>query len=563
MPKINKDKIIIFFLFIIAILLRVYVSKMGNNIDYGSWKIVGSIVDNGKNVYEETTRYNYGPIWALMLGFFKKISLLFFNDLLICRLLIIFSLSLADIFIAVWLYKYIGILSLFWFLFNPISIYISGFHNQFDNISIAIALYSLELIEKYRSRLSGYLLLGLSLIVKHIFLFFPIWLFISAKNAKQRLLSLIPLLLFFISFLPFLTSKNVFLNIFHLVFTTQRDVLYTFLPKSPFLTPIIILFILIPFGFLIKKEKVTRQGLYYLLLFVAALTNSGGQYLAIPLVAYAVLDPLAGLLYISLATLNIIFHSLSLETSLILSFQMTWLVLLKKYAPILKKPLKIVFLITLIITVIYSLQNFIPISKDVLMKERKKIWFMQSLYPADKVFFISKEKSRKPLISGNEVKGQFIAEQNNLGFIAFPFKIENPSSDFLKKEYKVTTKIREVDNSSLNYQETRALSIGLTGEGILLGFPIIPDSRGKKYELFISTDIPKEDDYLTIDLTNNLQARYFLSRNLINNPNDLVLFLYNKFRFFFLQESTISVLLQLYSYIWIVIMTIVLYKNHI
>lgn len=553
--RFKKTLVFIIFIFL-AVLLRYYVSNMGNNYDYGSWKLVGSFVADGKNVYAETSRYSYGPFWALTLGFFKQISLLFYNDLFIFRSLIILSLSLADIMITLWLYEYIGSLAIFWFLFNPVSIYISGFHNQFDNMAIAIALYSFKLIEKYKSHLKGYVLLGFSLIVKHVFIFFPLWLFISAKNTKQRLFSLIPLLVFFVSFLPFLSSQKVITDIWNNVFTYKRDMLYSFLPNSPLLTPVIIFCFILPFGLFLKNEKVSKQGLLYLLLIVAAFTNSGGQYLAIPLVAYAVLDPFMGLIYTGIALQNIVFHSVKLETSLIPAFQLSWLVFLRKYYPKMKKPLKFAGVIILFISVFYSMFNFVASGKDIFIKERKNIWFMQSLYPADKVFSVSKEKSKQPLTSGTEIIGQFKARQNNLGFITLPFLLENPKGDFFNKGYKVTVKIQEIGNPSRNFQEIRTLKSGLTGEGILLGFPILSDSNGKMYEISVFTDVPKEINYLTVNLGGKVQVRYFLSRSLINSPYKIIQFTFNKIYYFFHQETYISLLLQLYSYLWFIVIAI-------
>ncbi len=549
--RVSRKKILFFSFFCLAVGLRIFVSRMGFNFDYGSWRDVGTIVAQGKNVFAETTRYSYGPIWAIILGIFKKVSLLFYNNWFVFRLLIIFSLSLADIAITLLLYEYIGYFAFFWFLFNPVSIYTSGFHNQFDNISIAIALYSFKIIEKYRSRLKGYFILGLSFAVKHVFLFFPLWLFFSSKNRKQRLLSFIPYLVFFISFIPFSFSQKAFLGIINNVFMSQRDLLYAFLPKTFFMTPLIILFLIIPFGFLLRKEKITQQGFYYLLVFMMVLTNSGSQYLAIPLVSYAVLDPLVGILFTTVALQNIIFHTLKLQTTLILAFQLSWLIFIKKYLPLFDKSIRIICFVFLVILMAKTFPVFFTLGKEILTTERKNLWFMQSLEPASRVFSYSGEKSKKALTSGVVIKGRFIAKQNNLGYVTIPFLTDRTSENFLEKHYTVSAKIKEVKNSGNSYQETRDLSIGLTGEGILLGFPIISDSLGKEYEVSIFTDIPTRENYLTIDLTGNVQVRYFLSRSHLNSLDKITQFAYNKINYFLHQTAYISFLSQLYCYLWL------------
>lgn len=545
-------KLIFFIIFLVAFLIRLYVSKMGNNFDYGSWKIVGSLVADGKNVYTQTTRYGYGPFWALALGVFKKLSLLFYNDLLVYRSLIILALSFADFLITILLIEYVGNFAILFFLFNPVSIYISGFHNQFDNVSIAVALCSFKLIEKYRLQLKGYLLLGFSLIIKHIFLFFPIWLFIRAKNNKERLLSVTPILFFLLSFVPFLFSANAASDIWKNVFIYQRDLLYNFLPKSFLTTPLIILCFIVPFGFLFRNEKIQMQGFLYLLIFIATLINSGGQYLAIPLAAYAAINPLIGLLYTNIALLNIVFNSARLQLSLIAAFQLSWLVFFRKYIRIFNKFFGFIIIVFSLILAFYSWPKVIKQSKEIYTTERKNIWFMQSLYPADKVFNISKEKAKKPLVVGNVVKGQFIAKQNNLGYVTIPFLVENAEEGFLDRGYKVTVNINEAGKPGQSFEETRTLHSALTDEGILLGFPLQTQSEGKKYEISIFTDVPKNKTYMTIDLTDNVQIRYFLSRQILNSPKKIVVFLFDKMQFFFLQKNTISLFLQFYSYVWLI-----------
>ena len=78
----------------------------------------------------------------------------------------------------------IGLL-LWFFLLSPLGMHISGFHNQFDNFAILTALFSICFLKGHEKKWSigqawiTAILLGISLTIKHIFLFFPIWLFFS------------------------------------------------------------------------------------------------------------------------------------------------------------------------------------------------------------------------------------------------------------------------------------------------------------------------------------------------------------------------------------------------
>jgi hypothetical protein len=47
----------------IGVGLRIWVSTLGYNFDFESYAVVASIIDSGGNVYAETHRYNYGPVW--------------------------------------------------------------------------------------------------------------------------------------------------------------------------------------------------------------------------------------------------------------------------------------------------------------------------------------------------------------------------------------------------------------------------------------------------------------------------------------------------------------------
>lgn len=564
LAKTKKSKIFLTFIFIfLSFFLRLYISNLGFNFDYGCWKIVGSVVAQGKNVYQATERYSYGPVWALILGFFRYLSLFFYNDWLIFRYLIIFCLFLADLAIGLWLYQYFGRLAFFWFLSNPISIYISGFHNQFDNLAIAVGLISLSLIEKYRSKIKGYFLLGLSLAIKHIFLFFPFWLLIKAKNKKERILSFFPLLIFIVSFLPFLTSNQAIEGIFKNVISIKRDLLYSFLPDNFLITPIIFLIFIIPFGFLFKKEKIHRLGLFYLILFSSTLINSGRQYLAIPLVSLAVF-PFFGLVYTFFGLQNIIFNNISLNLSLITAFQSLWLVIISNFLKNKKiiKLIKFFSFLILVFGLIYC-SIFLKKTKEILIEEKKNIWIVKKLYSSESFFKPSKNQVKKPFNQNNLVKGEFYGDYPNLGYLTIPFLIDNAPFDFLSRGYKIKFQIKEKQSNKIIHQEVRELGSAIVEEGVLFGFPLIKESKGKNYQIIISTNIPSNINYCSFDLTKDVQIKYFLSKEHLTKPYEIFNFIFDKTKLFFFNNLIIDSFFKLYSYFWIVIFLIILAKPRV
>ena len=97
---------------------------------------------------------------------------------------------------------------------NPISMIITGYHSQFDNLAVLLAFAGVAVGFPWSSGLrrrlqrgplvAGLLLLGLSLTVKHLFFLLPFWLALRASRWRDRLLILtVPYLVFVGSFVPY------------------------------------------------------------------------------------------------------------------------------------------------------------------------------------------------------------------------------------------------------------------------------------------------------------------------------------------------------------------------
>src|SRR5512146_1412095 len=99
----------------IGLALRFLVALAGHNLDFESFQIVAGITARGGNVYAETARYNYGPIWFGVLRALHSVSP---SDL---RLPIVALLSLTDTGIFLILWRRFGPFAAFLFFLNPIS----------------------------------------------------------------------------------------------------------------------------------------------------------------------------------------------------------------------------------------------------------------------------------------------------------------------------------------------------------------------------------------------------------------------------------------------------------
>lgn len=303
---------------VVGVFLRFLVMFRGHNFDFDSYKIVGDIADGLGNVYDQTTRYNYGPVWLTILGLFHAIATIFgeYQDM-VFRVLIVGLLTATDIAIALILRKKFGLIAFIVFFLNPVSIIITGFHNQFDNLAVLVGLLGMLAMPPVgaktlqRGHIKAAIIIGLSLMIKHIFFILPLWLFIREKNLKIKLFMLfVPLTMFGLSFVPFAFSgldgilNNVFLyksfaNAPLLNALFSQGIVHLVSPMLFFLAA------LITTGFLTRKLPMLEAGMWYLLVLVAFSPAIANQYLAIAMPAVAALGFIFFIPYIILSTLLI------------------------------------------------------------------------------------------------------------------------------------------------------------------------------------------------------------------------------------------------------------------
>jgi hypothetical protein len=242
LSSLNRSRQLTFFIFL-AITLRlamvIIFPSDGNTYggDTDAWNVLARVRYGGGTAYEPGIPYNYGPIWMwildlcrffdqLLFSHFQKANNLPGEPSRMYRAMYVGVLSLADVGIAALLWQRISKQAALIFLFIPISIIISGRHNQLDNIAIFLVLLAALLFEKSQNNETkkpqifgaSLLFLGLSLTAKHNFIFFPLWLaFLPSVSWKHRALLLtVPYLIFFGSFLPYWPghSEGIIQNVF-------------------------------------------------------------------------------------------------------------------------------------------------------------------------------------------------------------------------------------------------------------------------------------------------------------------------------------------------------------
>jgi hypothetical protein len=198
--------------FAAALAMRaVFLSAGGVNYDTASWQFVVGILERGGRLYEETSRYNYSPLWAGVLWVLARLARP--AGLSLAQAVSIFVLA-VDAATAALIWRITaqrgssresGGLAALLFFANPLSVIVSSYRIMFDGFGILFLLMALSLMErKPAAKTSAAVSLALSLLAKHIAWFHP--LLFARRREEPRLpwlLAIAPYAVFLLSFAPF------------------------------------------------------------------------------------------------------------------------------------------------------------------------------------------------------------------------------------------------------------------------------------------------------------------------------------------------------------------------
>jgi hypothetical protein len=312
----NRTKLNWLFFVVLAagLAARIFVATLGHDTDFESWKIIAAI-PLGDNVYPITHTYNFAPAWFFILHFLYFLS---GHNPEVFRYAVAGFLSLIDagIFLVLWLR--FGQLAGCWFFLNPISIIVSGYQNNFDNIAILCALGAAFLIgnefDKPLSRrtLWGLVVLGCSLVLKHVFFAFPFWLAVKQRGFRDKLIIVaIPVSMFLLSFAPYWPGgkEGIIENVFQYRSFTTEFSYHMFLPQIVqfmFSSQAIWLFCLVLFAFICRLKSTIESMFMYTCVLVATAPSDVNEYLAIPLCFVATHLNVLTVLYTVIGTLHLL-----------------------------------------------------------------------------------------------------------------------------------------------------------------------------------------------------------------------------------------------------------------
>jgi hypothetical protein len=282
----------LFFAVLVAgVVARLLVATCGHDFDMDSWQIVANIADRGENVYASTDRYNFAPGWFHIL---HALNLLAGHNPTAFRYLVAGFLSLGDAGIFFILWRRFGKAAGCWFFLNPISVIITGYQCNFDNLAILSGLVAVLLMgDEFdqplgRRKLLGLFVLGLSLVIKHVFFAFPFWLAVKQKGMLQKLgVILVPIFIFALSFVPYWHegSQGIIQNVFLYRSFTNEFFYRMFVPMGVqymFNSQMVWFFLLVIFAYIYRQKNTVEFLLLYTCVLVAASPANINEYLAIP-----------------------------------------------------------------------------------------------------------------------------------------------------------------------------------------------------------------------------------------------------------------------------------------
>jgi hypothetical protein len=311
----SKPGWLFFAVLVAGVVARLLVAACGHDFDMDSWQIVANIADRGDNVYASTDRYNFAPGWFHIL---HALNLLAGRNPTVFRYFVAGFLSLGDVGIFLILWRRFGKAAGCWFFLNPISVIITGYQCNFDNLAIFLGLLAVLLMgDEFdqpvnRRKFWGLFVLGLSLVIKHVFFAFPFWLAVKQKGMLQKLVViLVPVSIFVLSFVPYwhAGSQGIIENVFRYRSYTTEFFYRMFVPmfvQFMFNSQMVWFFLLVIFAFVCRQKRTVEFLLFYTCVLVAASPANINEYLAIPVPFVAThLNPLT-ILYTVTATVHLL-----------------------------------------------------------------------------------------------------------------------------------------------------------------------------------------------------------------------------------------------------------------
>jgi hypothetical protein len=307
----TKTAITVAMVILAGTIIRLILAKViFGNFDMQSYDVVVSILHEGGNVYARTERYNYSPVWFMVLWVLKQIQLAFgvpFFFVVRSFLCCVDLLTLGILILIAGIRKLPATRTAIFFYLSPVSFLMTGFHGQFENLAMLMVLTGIFMYLRFETRpvLKAALLwlfATAGMIVKHsTFYELIICLRFSIKRYWIKVpLFAVSVVIFLSLFIPYWKtgSEGIIRNVFQYGSMSGHYGVTSLITWSK----LRYLFILALFVFplFLKSRDIIVQCLLGVLFFLTFTTGIAVQYLVLP-VALGALRPSKSFLFYTLA----------------------------------------------------------------------------------------------------------------------------------------------------------------------------------------------------------------------------------------------------------------------
>lgn len=224
--RLNSDKhkfwLILFAIIAAGLALRLVLAyTFYGTQDVDAWEQFSTYWERHKSPYDQSLRFNYGPPWFWIISsveYFRRFLNIPFSTA------IKFPMILADLLTLFILLKGCRLLkknqpqtlvSSAIFFLNPVSIFSSGYHGQFDNIGTLFSLtawYLYEMRQKWSFAFATFSFM-VAVAVKHFnILLTPVFIFSQGKLVKKVLVMILAPSLFLLLIAPYWMADTQWVN---------------------------------------------------------------------------------------------------------------------------------------------------------------------------------------------------------------------------------------------------------------------------------------------------------------------------------------------------------------
>jgi len=281
------------------------------NFDMDSYEIVVDIARKGGNVYAETARYNYSPVWFMVLMALKRIQIAMpdvpFHFVVRLFLCCVDLLTLGVLLFIANIRKLPPMRTAIFFYLSPVSFLVTGYHGQFENFAILMVLTGILMYLGFAARpvlrvVLLWLFATAGMIVKHnVFYELIICLNSSIKRYRVKLsLFIVSVIVFLLLFIPYWKtgSKGIIEHVFkYSSFSGSYGLTSLFaMPQLKYFFIVAMFF----FPLYLKSRDIIAQCLLGMLFFLTFTTGFAAQYFVLP-VALGAIRPSKFLLFYTFA----------------------------------------------------------------------------------------------------------------------------------------------------------------------------------------------------------------------------------------------------------------------